>query len=487
MNHPVAVSAGRDRLLRRGMVGAGAAAAIVATLFASGLVPTSGANAQPVVVEQAVQLPTFADVVAQVSPAVVGVRVQGMTRMIDIAGFDDMPGGSPEDRFFFRIPDGNDVVPTTSLGSGFFVSDDGYIVTNNHVIDDAQSFTVIMYDGTEYPATLIGSDPLTDIALLKVDADRQFTYVRFSETPVRVGDWALAVGSPYDLAGTVTLGIVSGQERRITGGAYDQFLQIDAAVNRGNSGGPTFNLAGEVIGVNTAIFSPSGGNIGIAFAVPAQVASEVVADLLDDGIVQRGWLGVQIQSVDERLAGLLGLDGPGGVIIGTAFEGEPAANAGLKSRDVVTALNGNAIADSTAFARMVGNFDPGAEVTLTVVRDGEAIEINVTLGTMPMDDVVVAQARPEEERPEVGLGLRTGTTNAGEVVVIGMNPDGTAAAAGLREGDIILGVDDIRVEEFDDLAEAVESARAAGNETMLFEIRRRDSVFFLAVDTWVND
>lgn len=472
---------------RRALTGTAIAGALAAALIASGLVPTPGANAQPVTIDQPVQLPTFADVVELVSPAVVSVRVRGEARIIDLPGFDELPEGSPEGRFYFRIPDDEDPIPTESLGSGFFISADGYIVTNNHVIDDAQSFTVIMQDGTEYEARLIGSDPLTDIALLKVDADVEFTYVQFSETPVRVGDWALAVGSPYSLAGTVTLGIVSGRDRRITQSAYDAFLQIDAAVNRGNSGGPSFNLAGEVIGVNTAIYSPSGGNIGIAFAVPAEVAADVVADLLDDGIVQRGWLGVQIQTIDEQLAALLDLEEAGGVIVGTAFEGEPGALAGLKTGDIITAIDGTPIPNSSEFARMVGGYDPGAEIELTMIRDGEETTLTVTLGTRAVEEMVIADVEPMEPPPEVGLGLRTGTTSEGEVVVVGMNPDGTAAAAGLREGDVILEVDDIVVDTFEDLQVAVESARDAEHETMLFQIRRGEGIYFIGVDTWVND
>lgn len=472
---------------KRTLSGVAVAAGLAAALFASGLVPIPGASAQPVALAQPVQLPTFADVVELVSPAVVSVRVRGETRTIDLPGFDDIPEGSPEDRFYFRIPDNQDPVPTTSLGSGFFISADGYIVTNNHVIDDAQSFTVIMQDGTEYEAVLIGSDPLTDIALLKIDVDRVFTYVQFSETPARVGDWALAIGSPYSLPGTVTLGIVSGRDRQITSSAYDAFLQIDAAVNRGNSGGPSFNLAGEVIGVNTAIFSPSGGNDGIAFAVPAEVATEVIADLLDDGIVQRGWLGVQIQSIGDRLAGLLDRDAAGGVIVGTAFDGQPGALAGIKTGDIIIDLDGVPVPDSSEFARMVGGYDPDAEVTFTIIRDGVEMQLVVTLGTRPTEQAVVTQITPTEPPEEVGLGLRTGTNSDGEIVVVGMNPEGTAAAAGLREGDVVLVVNDTQIDVFEDLQQAVESARSAGEETMLFQVRRGNSVFFIGVDTWVND
>ncbi len=290
----------RPPLRRRILTGTAMALAIAGALGAASLAQTSAANAQPVVINQPVQLPTFADVVDQVTPAVVAVRVHGQ-RVLNagIPGFDQVPQGSPEERFF----QGPETVPTEAFGSGFFISADGYIVTNNHVVDSADSFTVILSDGTEYPARLIGTDQLTDLALLKVDADRQFTYVQFADTPARVGDWAIAVGNPFGLYGTVTAGIVSGRERRITNNAYDEYIQIDAAVNEGNSGGPTFNLAGQVIGVNTAIYSSTGGNIGIAFAVPADVASKVIDDIRDHGSVTRGWLGLHIQSIDDQLAG----------------------------------------------------------------------------------------------------------------------------------------------------------------------------------------
>ena len=487
MNELVTSISGRGETLRRRiLIGTGAALALAGVLAAGGLVPTPGANAQPVTVQQPIELPTFANVIEQVTPAVVAIRVRGVSvRSIVIPGFDDLPEGSPEGRFG---PDPTPV-PTTSLGSGFFISADGYIVTNNHVIDDATSLSVVLYDGSEYEATLIGTDELTDIALLKVDADRDFTYVGFAETPVRVGDWALAVGNPFGFGGTVTLGIVSGRERTLNNNAYDEYIQIDAAVNTGNSGGPSFNLAGQVIGVNTAIISPSGGNVGLAFAVPAELASRVVADLLDDGRVDRGWLGVGIQNVDDRMAKAVGLDQAGGVIVNNPFAGDPAADAGVLTGDVITAIDGIAVEDTVDLARRVGDLEPGVEIVLAITRDGEEIELPVTLGVRPTAQQVAA-VTPEagaDEPTEYGLGLTVGENRDGQVVVMRLNPVATAATAGLREGDVILEIDEAAIGEYADLEVAVETARDAGNEVMLFQIRRGDRVLFLPVDTWMYD
>jgi serine protease Do len=472
-------------LKRRAIAGTAIALAVAGLLLATGIVPSPGANAQPVNIQQPVQLPTFADVVQAVSPSVVAIRVEGESmRTINIPGLEDVPLGSPEGRF----GPNQTPVPTTSLGSGFFISADGYIVTNNHVIDGARQMTVILNDGTEYPATLIGHDELTDLALVKVNADRQFTYVKFAETPVRVGDWALAVGNPFGFGGTVTLGIVSGRERQLSNNTYDEYIQIDAAVNQGNSGGPSFNLAGEVIGVNTAIISPSGGNVGLAFAVPADLAASVIAQLRDEGTVHRGWLGVGIQTIDDRMAAALGRDHAGGVIVSDPFAGDPAAAAGVKNRDIVIAINGVAVDNTIDLARRIADFAPGTEITLTIVRDGDQMELPVTLGERPVAQQVAAVTEGATEPPtEYGLGLTVGVNRQNEVTVMGMNPVATAAAAGLREGDVILSIDDAAIGVYDDLQAAVAAARDAGHKVMLFQIRRGDTLLYIPVDTWMYD
>src|SRR5690606_26435082 len=315
----------------------------------SGTVPVL---AEAVKMEQPVRAPSFADIVDKVSPAVVSVRVKadvqttsssGPEMFFDMPGFENLPDGHPLKRFFreFRQdrpgarPEHHSRPRPVAQGSGFFISEDGYLVTNNHVVEGGAEFTVVADDGTEFDAKLIGTDPRTDLAVLKVDGDREFTYVSFGDNGnVRVGDWVVAVGNPFGLGGTVTAGIVSARGRDIGAGPYDDFIQIDAAVNRGNSGGPAFNLNGEVVGVNTAIFSPSGGNVGIAFAIPASTAKDVVDRLIEDGVVERGWLGVQIQPVTKDIADSLGLDSEKGALIADAQDDGPAKEAGIRAGDV---------------------------------------------------------------------------------------------------------------------------------------------------------
>ena len=302
------------------------------------------------------QAPSFADVVQQVSPAVVSVQVKGNIQPASMGeadvfggqqGFDDLPDDHPMKRFFrqFRGEEGPKQGKRferqgpgkprpVAQGSGFFISEDGYLVTNNHVVEGGSAFTVVMDNGTELDAKLIGSDPRTDLAVLKVDgAGTKFTYVNFTDdSKVRVGDWVVAVGNPFGLGGTVTAGIVSARGRDIGAGPYDDFIQIDAAVNRGNSGGPAFNLNGEVVGINTAIFSPSGGNVGIAFAIPASTAKEVVKDLMKSGTVQRGWLGVQIQPVNKDIAESLGLKDAKGALVSDAEPRRSCQEGGCRRR-----------------------------------------------------------------------------------------------------------------------------------------------------------
>jgi len=474
--------AARASIGRRVLLGTVSALALGSAVIVGTTLPPGSANAQPVVISQPVALPSFADVVDAVAPAVVGIRVRGeSTRRISIPGLENLPRGVPE-QFFRGLPE-EETVPTTSMGSGFFISEDGYLVTNNHVVNrGSPEYTVIMNDGTEYTATLIGTDELTDLALLKVDADRSFRYVEFAPGEVRVGDWAIAVGTPFGLGNTVTAGIVSAEGRSLGNSAYDDYIQIDAAVNQGNSGGPTFNLAGQVIGVNTAIYSPTGGNVGIAFAIPATVAANVVAELRDNGSVSRGFLGVQIQSIDASLAGALGLPGPGGALVGGPTGDSPAFAAGIQTRDVILRLNGEDIADSTDLARKIGALDPGASVTLTVFRSGETIEITVTLGAMPTEAQRAAaqEPAPVEPAPEINIGMAIGTYQ-GNVVIADLNPTGSAAQAGLRQGDVIVAVGDTQVQSTQDVRDAVTAARDADRPAVLFQVTRSGATLFVAV------
>src|SRR5436309_11837093 len=327
---------------------------------------------------QAVQRPVgFADIVEKVKPSVISVRVKvdGGARTMSFDGDSPFPPGSPMERFFkrFGMPDGQgngQGMPdnprgqrggrnfTMGQGSGFFISADGYAVTNNHVVDKAESVEVTTDDGKTYTAKVIGTDPKTDIALIKVEGGSNFPFVPLAEKSPRVGDWVLAVGNPFGLGGTVTAGIVSARGRDIGAGPYDDFIQIDAPVNKGNSGGPTFDVDGNVIGVNTAIYSPSGGSVGIAFAIPAETVKSVVTQLKDKGSVTRGWIGVQIQPVNADIADSLGLKTAEGALVAEPQSDGPAAKAGIQSGDVITAVNGQPVKDARDLARKIGGLPP---------------------------------------------------------------------------------------------------------------------------------
>jgi serine protease Do len=336
----------------------------------------------------------FADLVAKVKPAVISVRVKidgdaANTAMSQRDHSDDqgdnqdqMP--SPFDQFSrqfgFRdqMPHRHEVI--TGEGSGFFISPDGYAVTNNHVVDHAQSVQVTTDDGTVYTAKVIGTDKKTDLALIKVDGKKDFTYVKFADAPPRVGDWVVAVGNPFGLGGTVTAGIVSARGRDIGAGPYDDYVQIDAPINKGNSGGPAFDTNGNVIGVNTAIYSPSGGSVGIGFDIPAATAKLVVAQLKDKGYVTRGWLGVQVQPVTADIADSLGMKKARGAMVDNPQDGSPAAKAGIVAGDVITAVNGTDVKDARDLAREISVMAPGSSVKLDILHKGDTKTVTVALG-----------------------------------------------------------------------------------------------------------
>src|SRR5262245_52267250 len=350
----------------------------------------------------------FADLVEKVKPAVISVRVKS-NRSAEMTNFDSddsMQRGSPFEQFFRRFGMPDNTTPdmprgrkTTAQGSGFFLSADGYAVTNHHVVDKAESVEVITDDGKTYTAKVIGTDPKTDLALIKVEGAREFPAAKLADKPSRIGDWVVAVGNPFGLGGTVTAGIVSAQGRDIGAGPYDDFIQIDAPVNRGNSGGPTFDVDGKVIGVNTAIYSPSGGSVGIAFAIPAATVNSVVAQLKDKGAVTRGWLGVQIQPVTADIADSLGLKKEEGALIAEPQADSPAAKAGIVAGDVITSVNGEAVKDARDFAKKIGAMAPGATAKLALLRKGETKTLSVTLGELPKEGQARASA---EERDGAG-------------------------------------------------------------------------------------
>ena len=477
-----------------------AGAAMVTTLGLTGYGENSLAHAEAVKLVAPAQQ-GFGDVVEKVSPAVVSVRVKSNVQPVNDdfggqffggPGGDQLPDDHPLKRFFreFGGPDGGQQMERPrnrermqrprpiSQGSGFFISEDGYLVTNNHVVQDGSDFLVVMNDGTELDAKLVGKDAKTDLAVLKVDAERKFTYVAFDTAgKPRVGDWVVAVGNPFGLGGTVTAGIVSALGRDIGSGPYDDFIQIDAAVNRGNSGGPAFNLEGEVVGVNTAIFSPSGGNVGIAFAIPAATANEVVNDLIKNGSISRGWLGVQIQPVTQDIADSLGLAKAAGALVNEVQPESPALKAGVETGDVVLKVSGQDVQDPKDLARKVAAIKPGTPADMIVWRDGAEKTLSVSIEklkeTASAETAVPKQDSPAAALPQrlTDLGIKVAPDDSGKgLVLTDVDPGSIAAERGLATGDIIISANDMSINSADDLAKAMDAAAKAGRKSTLVQI-----------------
>jgi serine protease Do len=390
-------------------------------------------------------------------------------------GFQGAPNGMPN-----RTPQRRQTI--TGEGSGFFISADGYAVTNNHVVDHAKSVEVTTDDGAKYTAKVVGTDPKTDLALIKVDGKSDFAYVKFAEHAPRVGDWVVAVGNPFGLGGTVTAGIVSARGRDIGSGPYDDYIQIDAPINKGNSGGPAFDVDGNVIGVNTAIFSPSGGSIGIGFDIPADTAKLVVAQLKSKGNVTRGWMGVQVQPVTADIADSLGLKQAHGALVAEPQANSPAAKAGIEAGDVVTAINGTPLKDSRALAREVGAMAPGTSVKFDVVHKGAAKTVTLTLGEMPNERQAKADepAAPTADATHLGLSLAPGADGQG-VAVVGVEADSAAAEHGFKAGDVILDVGGKAVGSIADVRQALADAHAHGKHGVLMRVKTADGTRFVAM------
>lgn len=442
--------------------------------------------------------PGFADLVAKVKPAVISVRVR-IDESNNSAGANqndegNLPPelrGTPFERFFRQfggLPPGvqeHEII--TGLGSGFFISPDGYAVTNNHVVDHAKTVQVTTEDGNKYTAKVIGTDAKTDLALIKVQGKSDFAYVNFENGTQRVGDWVVAVGNPYGLGGTVTAGIISAQGRDIGSGAYD-YLQIDAPINKGNSGGPTFDMNGNVVGINTAIYSPSGGSVGIGFDVPAQTAKSVIAQLKDKGVVTRGWLGVQVQPVTSGIAESLGLKSARGALVDEAQPNSPAAKAGIQSGDVITALNGKPIKDSRELARQVAGLAPGSSISMDMIRKGESRTVTVALGTMPdQKQSSIKDDRSNQTRnvPRLGFAVAPAGDVAGSgdkgVVVTAIDPEGAAAEHGLQTGDVILDVGGNAVNSAGDIRRVLADAKANGKNDVLMRVKSAQATKFVAI------
>jgi serine protease Do len=365
-------------------------------------------------------------------------------------------------------------------------------VTNNHVVEGADKVEVTTDAGKTYTAKVIGTDPRTDVALIKIEGGSDFPYAKLSEGKARIGDWVLAVGNPFGLGGTVTAGIVSANGRDIGNGPYDDFIQIDAPVNKGNSGGPAFNMQGEVVGVNTAIYSPSGGSVGIAFSIPAATVKSVIAQLKDKGSVSRGWIGVQIQPVTQDIADSLGLKQAEGALVAESQSAGPAAKAGIESGDVVIAVNGQSIKDARELARIIGGFAPGNAVKLDVLHKGNSKVVNLTLGQLPNAQEAMAETGADAEGltrgielPPLGLTLAPAGELAGTgrkgVVVKKVAPKSAAADRGFKEGDVILEVAGKSVGTPGEVSEVIEAMRTDKKNNVLMRLRSGDASHYVAL------
>jgi serine protease Do len=447
----------------------------------------------------------FADLVEAVKPAVVSILVEAQEspRSGPRRGgrdfnfnFPDLPEGHPFRDFFDQFGqqgprggDGQERPPRQFMaaGSGFVISADGYIVTNNHVVADATKVTVVFDDGTEQVAEIVGTDERTDLAVVKIEGT-DLPFVNFETESSRVGDWVVAVGNPFGLGGTVTVGVISGSGRNIGGSNYGDFLQIDAAVNTGNSGGPAFNTKGEVVGVNTAIYSPNGGNVGIAFAIPSATVKGIVDQLINSGTVTRGYLGVGIQDVSRDIADGVGLADANGAIVSNVAEDGPAGPAGVRSGDIITAVDGDPIDDALDLSRTIAGKSPESTVELTVWRDGAETKLSVQLGTL--NEEAVANA-PEDEQPtppaqlpaesSVGLTLVPNADGNGGLLIQDLDPESPAASKGLAVGDAILEVNNTPVNSLDEFEAALDAVKDAGRNTALIKASRDGNERFIGL------
>src|SRR5712692_4428058 len=488
-------------LSARRLVLLAAVAGLGATVFLGGagwVAKGAGPALSTIAYAQGVQRPVgFADIVEKVKPAVISVRVKlgGSAKTMSFENDLPFPPNSQIERFFrrFGLPEG--AVPSeprgprnrlvTGQGSGFFITADGYAVTNNHVVDKAEIVEISTDDAKTYTAKVIGTDDRTDLALIKVEGRTDFPFVRLSDNSSRIGDWVIAVGNPFGLGGTVTAGIVSARGRDIGAGPYDDFIQIDAAVNTGNSGGPTFDLDGNVIGVNTAIFSPSGGSVGIAFDIPAETVKAVITQLKDHGAVTRGWIGVQIQPVTNEIADSLGMRNARGALVAEPQSGSPAQKAGIKAGDVIVSVNGESITDARNLARRISAMAPGTSVKLGIIRGGREDTLTLTLGELPRD----RQARADTEDrtaprgvevPKLGLSLAPARNGGEGVVVTQVDPSG-AASDQFQAGDVILDINGKAVSTPADVRKAVSDAQSDGKRSVLMRVKSNQGTRFGAV------
>ena len=488
------------------LVGLGGGTAFYAASATPNLAQVALTPAAQISVPAAVGEPGgFADLVEAVKPAVVSIVVeseeQGGPAQFNDRGLDlpDLPNDNPLRKFFEQFRDGRpdrpdrpdrpqrDVQKVMATGSGFAISADGYFVTNNHVVENATKVTVVFDNGDEKPATIVGTDKKTDLAVVKVDGLTDIPFVTFASDEARVGDWVVAVGNPFGLGGTVTAGIVSARGRDIGGSAYGDFLQIDAAINVGNSGGPAFNLKGEVVGVNTAIFSPNGGNVGIAFAIPASTVKAITSSLIDSGTVTRGYLGIMIQDVNRDLADSVGLADAHGALIADLTKDAPATKADLKSGDIITAVDGDKIDNALDLSRTIASKAPGSTVELTIWRDRAEIKVKAELGKL--DETTTDQQTPPAPPQDVpsapepsSVGITLVPNDGGDGLLIqDIDPNAIAAEKGFAVGDVILEVDNKKVETAADFESAITGVKDSGRSTALIKAERNGAVRFLGL------
>jgi serine protease Do len=475
----------------------GAAAFLALAAGATGVAPFGAAHAETSLSQmfgQASGPASFADVVERVKGAVVAIKVKSVESAQSEG--PDIPELSPDDPlyYFFKrfgeSPGGRQQKRMTqSQGSGFIVSADGYVVTNNHVVEHANEVEVTLDSGKTLPAKIIGADKRTDLALLKIKDGASFPFVEWSSAAPRIGDWVIAVGNPFGLGGTVTAGIVSARGRDIGAGPYDDFIQIDAPVNRGNSGGPAFDMRGGVVGVNTAIYSPSGGSVGIGFAIPAEVAKDVVTALKEKGSVARGWIGVQIQAVTQEIADSMGLKSSKGALVAAPQRGGPAEAAGLKAGDVIVAGDGDKIDGPRELARKIATLGPGKSAELTFLRGGAEKSARVKLGVLPSEKEARADASGGFGSGGALASLGIEVAPASEIrgaggeglYVTNIDPNGAAAQKGLRRGDVILEAGGQAVATRAGLASAFEAARTEGRRSVLLRVKSAEGTRFVAV------
>ena len=450
---------------------------------------------------------SFADLIEAVKPAVVNISVSGH-RVLGTAGgsfnsptpYPESPQGSPFDEFFGRFfdgqprPDRDARREFSGMGSGFIIDPEGYIVTNYHVIEDASEIVVTLNDGTRFDGELVGYDDKTDLALVTIDSEEPLPYIELGDSEaVRAGDWVVAIGNPFGFGGSASAGIVSARGRDLRAGPFDDFLQIDAPINAGNSGGPLFDLSGRVVGINTAIYSPNGGNVGIGFAIPSEMAKPVIAQLRASGHVERGWLGVSVQGLDENLAEGFGLDEARGALVASVVNGSPADEAGLEPGDVILGFEGEPVNSPKALARRVASADPAGAVELEVWRQGNTRSVNVELRAAPVAAELPGKTKgvnPTERRlglalselskdARQALGVAEGITGA---LVSAVEPGSAADLKGLRPGDVVTMVGQRAVNGPEEVGNAIDAAVEVGREKIVLQVLRGGDRSFVALE-----